>query len=179
MISDPGSTSQKPDYKLRIKKSPMRRWVSGGRFKDKISLVSILLCAVGFLFCLHLVLERSRHPETSKEKLAGNSGLEVVTGKKAEPFPVGSREPESPVSRTLNLPQIDVLPKNTEDKMEGGAPEKVISDVNREMKVIGNRDSRRYHLPGMKYYDKVQAYHRVEFESEEAAVRAGYQKAKE
>ena len=46
-----------------------------------------------------------------------------------------------------------------------------------KMKVVGNRDSRRYHLPGMKYYDQVRAYHRVEFDSEEEAIRAGYHKA--
>jgi hypothetical protein len=33
-------------------------------------------------------------------------------------------------------------------------------------KVIGNSDSKRYHLPGMKYYNAVKAYHRVEFDSE-------------
>ena len=44
-------------------------------------------------------------------------------------------------------------------------------------KVVGNRDSKRYHLPGMKYYHKVEAHHRVEFDSETAAIRAGYHKA--
>ena len=44
------------------------------------------------------------------------------------------------------------------------------------MKVVGNRDSKRYHLPGMKYYDKVEAYHRVEFDSEEEAIQSGYHK---
>jgi len=46
-----------------------------------------------------------------------------------------------------------------------------------KIKVIGNRDSKRYHLPGMKYYHQVEAYHRVEFVSEAEAVRAGYYKA--
>jgi cytoskeleton protein RodZ len=44
-------------------------------------------------------------------------------------------------------------------------------------KLIANRDSKLYHIWGMKYYHKVQAYHRVEFESEEEAIRAGYRKA--
>ena len=43
--------------------------------------------------------------------------------------------------------------------------------------VIGNSDSKRYHLPGMKYYDTVKAYHRVEFDSEADAIKAGYNKA--
>jgi hypothetical protein len=42
---------------------------------------------------------------------------------------------------------------------------------------IGNSDSKRYHLPGMAYYDQVDAYHRVEFRSEAEAIKAGYRKA--
>jgi len=46
-------------------------------------------------------------------------------------------------------------------------------------KVIGNSDSKRYHLIGMKYYKMIQAYHRVEFDTEEEAIKAGYLKARE
>lgn len=46
-----------------------------------------------------------------------------------------------------------------------------------KVKVIGNRDSRRYHLPGLKYYNQVAEYHRVVFSSEEEAIAAGYHKA--
>ncbi|MCG6536185.1 MAG: helix-turn-helix domain-containing protein [Syntrophales bacterium LBB04] len=59
-----------------------------------------------------------------------------------------------------------------EDYSEG-----VLSSALGRVKVVGNRDSKRYHLPGMKYYYKVEAYHRVEFDSEEEAIRAGYHKA--
>lgn len=47
----------------------------------------------------------------------------------------------------------------------------------KKVKVIGNTDSKRYHLPGMKFYNAVEAYHRVEFESEADAIKAGYHKA--
>lgn len=46
-------------------------------------------------------------------------------------------------------------------------------------KVIGNSDTQRYHLPGMKYYNAVEDYHRVEFDSEADAIKAGYRKAKQ
>ena len=46
-------------------------------------------------------------------------------------------------------------------------------------RVVGNRDSKRYHLSGMKYYDRVKPYHRVIFQSEREALRAGYVKARE
>ncbi len=47
------------------------------------------------------------------------------------------------------------------------------------VRVIGNRDSKRYHLPGMKYYDLVKEYHKVVFQSEKEAIRAGYRRARE
>jgi tetratricopeptide (TPR) repeat protein len=43
--------------------------------------------------------------------------------------------------------------------------------------VIGNRDTKIYYLPGMKYYKKVKKHHRVIFPSERAAIKAGYHKA--
>lgn len=43
--------------------------------------------------------------------------------------------------------------------------------------VIGNKDTKRYHLPGMPYYNKVKKYHRVYFESEQQAIDNGYYKA--
>lgn len=52
-----------------------------------------------------------------------------------------------------------------------------VSDPRPAFKVIGNRDSKRYHLPGMVYYDRVEAYHRIEFSTEEEAIAAGYRKA--
>jgi hypothetical protein len=43
--------------------------------------------------------------------------------------------------------------------------------------VVANSDSKRYHLPGMKYYNEISSHHRVTFPTEEAARQAGYQKA--
>jgi tetratricopeptide (TPR) repeat protein len=69
-------------------------------------------------------------------------------------------------------------PKRTWGKVEIVSSEATApSSDDKKMKVIGNRDSKRYHLPGMKYYNKVQAYHRVTFNSEEEAIKAGYHKA--
>ncbi|MDD5169357.1 MAG: helix-turn-helix domain-containing protein [Syntrophales bacterium] len=45
------------------------------------------------------------------------------------------------------------------------------------IQVVGNEDSKRYHLPGMKYYDQVEAHHRVIFNSEQEALAAGYHRA--
>jgi hypothetical protein len=43
--------------------------------------------------------------------------------------------------------------------------------------VVANTKSKRYHLPGMKYYDKIPMDRRVIFTSEEAARKAGYRKS--
>jgi hypothetical protein len=50
-------------------------------------------------------------------------------------------------------------------------------EVTQKTKVIGNSDNKIYHLPGMRYYNAVKAYHRVEFYSETDAIKAGYSKA--
>jgi cytoskeletal protein RodZ len=46
-------------------------------------------------------------------------------------------------------------------------------------KVIGNRKSKLYHKPGMKYYHRVRSYNRIVFNSEADAITAGYRKAAE
>ncbi len=43
--------------------------------------------------------------------------------------------------------------------------------------VIGNKDTKRYHLPGMPFYNKVKKHHRVYFKSEQQAIENGYYKA--
>ncbi len=72
------------------------------------------------------------------------------------------------------LPEAAEPPVAASEAMPQPSP---VVDAAPKIKVIGNSDSLRYHLPGMKYYSAVKAYHRVEFDSEEAAIRAGYHKA--
>jgi tetratricopeptide (TPR) repeat protein len=101
-------------------------------------------------------------------------------------------EKDKKMAYTLN-------PKRTWDKVEIVATEKVTPPADekplkaigkrerslrnptqtqeKSVKVVGNRDSKRYHLPGMEFYDKVKEYHRVTFNSEEEAIKAGYHKA--
>ena len=52
-----------------------------------------------------------------------------------------------------------------------------IDQSSKSEKVICNRESKRYHLPGMKYYHLVEAHRRVEFSSEDEPIKAGYHKA--
>ena len=63
-------------------------------------------------------------------------------------------------------PKSPAVKKNPNTKLK---PRKII--------VIGNRDTKIYYLPGMKYYKKVKKHHRVIFHSEQTAIKAGYHKA--
>ena len=83
----------------------------------------------------------------------------------AAPAPASVPE-ATPVPAPVPLPAVTQTP----------APDK-IQEATKKIKVIGNSDSKKYHLPGMKYYNAVKANHRVDFDSEEDAVKAGYHKA--
>jgi hypothetical protein len=107
-------------------------------------------------------------------KIFGSISLDFIyshTSKKVtNNFPHNSRATES---ATLPAPPIAApAPKAAPVPSPAPAPE-----VTQKTKVIGNSDSKMYHLPGMKYYNVVKAYHRVEFDSETDAIKAGYNKA--
>lgn len=67
--------------------------------------------------------------------------------------------------------------KDEPRQIEKPVESRIVTPLAPRVKVIGNRDSLRYHLPGMMYYHEVYAHHRVEFNSEAEAVAAGYHKA--
>jgi len=52
------------------------------------------------------------------------------------------------------------------------------AEIEKVGKIIGNRKSKKYHLPGQASYEKVKEENREYFDSEEEARSAGYQKAK-
>ena len=108
--------------------------------------------------------------------------------KKAEPPAAERRVPpaapgglKDAAPKPRYTPAVDPLytPPGRAERKTAASPGKggtAVSPV-RGGGVVGNRDTKRYHLPGMKYYDKVKAYHRVVFQSEQEAIRAGYVKA--
>lgn len=53
-----------------------------------------------------------------------------------------------------------------------------VESAKNEGKIIGNKKSLIYHLPGGAFYDKVSLENRVYFNSEAEAQKAGYRKAK-
>ena len=89
----------------------------------------------------------------------------LVSTPKATPSP-------TPAPKAIPAPAPGVTPSPALEAKPTPALE-----ATQHTKVIGNSDSKRYHLSGMKYYDTVKAYHRVEFDSEADAIKAGYSKA--
>jgi hypothetical protein len=97
---------------------------------------------------------------------------EVLPAKDRIPPPAADAEGRTISPKQASLPEA---PRPRPGVAEG----KISLQPPKSVTVIGNRDSKRYHLPGMKYYDLVKAYHRVVFQSEKEAIQAGYSKARE
>ena len=165
------------DYNLPIKRAPGRNWDPGKKIRREILLVSTLVMVLGLLLYIYLLPERDLKPESPAAAPPTSIGLEQPGEKRTALFPAGPAEKESLPSSGPDRPEIDVPAKDSKAPLKGDPPGKSMPAKEEKGKVIGNRDSKRYHLPGMKYYDKVLAYHRVEFDSEKEAIEAGYHKA--
>jgi cytoskeletal protein RodZ len=83
------------------------------------------------------------------------------------------------ISKTAADPHDERISPPLADAVKAEEPQKRTLPPQKVMKVVGNSDTKRYHLPGMKYYNKVKKYHRITFPSEKDAINAGYYKAME
>ncbi len=99
------------------------------------------------------------------------TAIDILPAKDRVPTPAADAEGRSIFPNRVSLPEA---PHPGPGVAEGKIPPQP-----KGVRVIGNRDSKRYHLPGMKYYDLVKEYHRVVFQSEKEAIRAGYRRARE
>ena len=136
-----------------------------------ISLGTIILIVVLLNIFGYLDLDFI-YPHKNK-KVTNNFAHVSITPKSATlpAPPIAAPEPKAeptPSPLPAQAPAAAIVPAPA----SAPAPE-----VTQKIKVIGNSDSKMYHLPGMKYYNAVKAYHRVEFESETDAIKAGYNKA--
>jgi cytoskeletal protein RodZ len=147
--------------KISTRRSPAR--------KGWLSFLIGLLIVVPFLF----YYLPDRNPELLPPEFSSPSMIEKKEA------PVEERVPPSSVNAGIRnvapkrAPATDTPPSTA--ALSGGQP----SPLPAGDRVVGNRDTKRYHLPGMKYYDKIKAYHRVVFQSEREAIRAGYVKARD
>ncbi len=116
----------------------------------------------------------------NSEQEAVDSGYyKAGTGKDAQkatlPDKKAVRKPDQPEVVVPSAQKNERVLETSKDEITGKTADK--QALSAKVVVVGNRDTRRYHLPGMPYYDKVKAYHRVVFNSEQEAVDSGYYKA--
>jgi len=78
-----------------------------------------------------------------------------------------------------NLPRSKPAEKSSRalssmsEKLKDEEPKKVTTNG----PVYGNTDTKRYHLPGMPFYNKIKKHHRIVFQTEQEAIDKGYYKA--
>jgi tetratricopeptide (TPR) repeat protein len=72
------------------------------------------------------------------------------------------------IPQVKSEPEMKIVRKAQSSK-EGSSSSPIV--------VVGNKTSKRYHLPGMPFYNKVKKYHRILFQSEQEAIDQGYYKA--
>lgn len=64
-------------------------------------------------------------------------------------------------------------------RFAGEAGEPVAAGAQTQGKIIGNKNSMIYHIPGGAFYDRISAQNRIYFNSEQEAQKAGYRKSKQ
>jgi cytoskeletal protein RodZ len=148
----------------------------------------VILLIVVFSLCILVLSPKEESTEVQKTSTSKYTGKELpyerndrvssVVVVKTETSPI--RDPESSGDRSIPTPSHNFVSVDSYNSAkESGAQARNVPHSPGKAKVIGNRDSKRYHLPGMKYYDKVKSYHRISFNSEAEALKAGYSKAHE
>ena len=121
-------------------------------------------------------ISAARH--TGKDAIyEGNDRISSITEEKRETSQM--QAPYRSVDHFASTPVSSLSAERDRRGKESGAQAKDIGRPMGKRKVIGNSDSKRYHLPGMKHYDKVKSYHRIIFNTEAEAIGAGYSKARE
>jgi hypothetical protein len=143
------------------------------RFFGRYPKLGARLTAIILIF-MAVFLLLSYLPDAKMETATNDSRLSKADKKAG---PAGSRVQSFPA----NVGKSDTLPRKVPDAGENlsRSAQKKDSVPQSGVKVVGNSDSKRYHLPGMKYYHEVKEYHRVTFPSEKDAIKAGYHKARE
>ena len=141
-----------------------------------LMLFAILLFSLFFYLPSEYKGPEKIHSDTT-DLTATKQAVQVVT-----PTPAPVANPGAPQTSKLmsgsNLSPGIAMPQQNSGVPTVSFPQSTASEPMKKVKVIGNSDSRRYHLQGMVYYDNVAAYHRVIFFSEEEAIKAGYYKAR-
>ncbi|OPY19334.1 MAG: hypothetical protein A4E74_00128 [Syntrophus sp. PtaB.Bin075] len=165
------------DYGSPVTQARGSRWPAGqlGRW---IIPSACAVMAVAISLSIYLAPEKAQPPvvPSSAKFYSTAQDLQKPQPAPIQPNPVVADYPAS----STPLPEKPAVPASAEPltPLEKPPAPATVSETEKVV-VVGNRDSKRYHLPGMKYYNEVKAYHRVLFDSEEEALKAGYYRARE
>jgi hypothetical protein len=168
----PISSSKKKIVETK-KVSPIKnnQWIIVALFSlGTIILIVVLLNIFGYLDLDFI------YPHTNKQVTKNFAHDSIITKSATLPAPPVAVPAPQAASSPLPAPTSEVI----STPMPVPAPEATpapVPEATQKTKVIGNSHSKRYHLPGMKYYNAVKASHRIEFDSEADAIKAGYNKA--
>ena len=164
------SRSESPPPAARKGKLPIPRSV--------LIQILILAAALSISFYLYLTLKQlDNGPKPSIEEIPLNQATP-----KAE-----KEQNDGPVSRDISEKTYSGAPAarppgdsktgagavKQEEKGDSGR----IQSGSLKKKIMGNPESKTYYLPAMKNYDKMKKGKRVEFSSEEEAIKRGYRRA--
>ncbi len=144
-------------------------------------LIQILILATALALSFYLYkgieqLDKNGSPSTA-ESILDKEGKRIGEGKeksippKEDPLREKDSHGRGP-SKTASVSSSDPGPAEKPGgkalgKAPPGAP---------KSRIYGNPESRKYYVPGMKGYEKLKAERRVEFASEEEAIKKGYRK---
>lgn len=138
--------------------------------KLRLPIFAVILL-VGLFLLIDLPLSKQKPQPPPDPRFSQSDSKGSVAAVPLPPPPATEEKPDT-ASPETRKPKEDTPPL-PETKQEERKAE------SRNGKVVGNSDTKRYHLPGMKYYSKIKSYHRVVFQSEREAIKAGYRRAKE
>jgi cytoskeletal protein RodZ len=189
-VSGPGAQETRELEKIP---DSLPRSHDGKRSQRRIFIqVAVVLAAVGLtLHFRHLLkqaeetekfrgveqtLSQEANPKASTER---GVGLNSKGPERVEGYPLGIQGRSEENSReTIAEKRGSAEKGNNNRQIERELPAPTAS-AKTHRKVIGNRARKSYYLPGMKEHDKVGSAFRIEFDTEEEAIKAGFHKARQ
>lgn len=163
-----------PDYASPVARATEAHRLPGLLGRWVIPAFCVVIAVVIALY-VYLSPEKAQMPTvpSSAESSATAKNFQTAQSAPIQPIVDDTRPPSAALPETSPATPSESRQPSASISTAAAVPEK------EKVVVVGNSDSKRYHLPGMRFYKEVKAYHRVLFDSEEEAIKAGYFKAAE
>ena len=144
-----------------------------------LSAAFLLVIAASYLY-YNVMFSKTEAPDNRKKIASEEIRKDVSRTKSDWRLSVDSEKMRQTPDHSSVAPVRNAIPQERDKrKKELNSRIQNTQQLAEDSKIVANRDSKLYHLPGMKYYHKVKSHHRITFNSEAEAVKAGYKKARE